>query len=66
MSFGSDACDGPGEPEIGNFVLNIVAVAFGDFLEEYIFGFNVSVDEIVLVNQFQPLHDFDYDLKSLR
>jgi hypothetical protein len=55
------AADGPREPEIGDFIGELVAF----LLEEDVFGFDVPVDEVLLVDALECLHHFHYHLHCM-
>lgn len=61
MSFGSYSSDRPSKSEVCDFVGELRSL----FFEKDIFWFDISVDEIFLVDTLEPLHDFDYDSDRL-
>lgn len=61
MSFGSHPSNRPGESKICNFIGEVVAF----FFEEDILAFDISVDEIFLMDALEPLHDFYYHFDSV-
>lgn len=61
VSFGSHPSNRPGESKICNFISEVVAF----FFEEDILAFDISVDEIFLMDALEPLHDFYYHFDSV-
>ena len=52
MGFGANSSNRPGKAKIGNFILNIKTIIFGDFFEENIFRLNISMNKILFVDAF--------------
>ena len=66
MSLRPDTSDAPGKTEISYFVLDIIAsILLYDPFQEHIFGFDISVNEIFFVDQFEALHDFYCHLQGM-
>jgi hypothetical protein len=65
MGFGSYTTNGSGKSKISDFVFYVVAIGLGNFLEQDILGFDVSMNKVLLVNTFESLHNLHQNLNSL-
>ena len=61
MGFSPNASNRSGKAEICNFIGDLPAFRF----EKHVFGLDVPMDEIFLVNTLEPLHDLNDNPNSL-
>lgn len=61
MGFSSNSTNWSGKAKICDFIGDLVAF----LLEEYIFGLDVSMNEVFLMDALKSFHDFDDDFDGL-
>lgn len=63
MGLRSHSPDRTGEPEVGYFISDLCASL--SFLQQDVLGFDVAMDEVLLMDALESLHYFHHDFDAL-
>ncbi len=61
MCLSAYSTDRPGKSKVSDFIGDLIAL----LLKEYIFRLDVPMDEVLLVDALESLHDFHDDLDGM-